>query len=92
MSLKEQVARYLITVAQHYRLRYGVNLGLHIEVVGAQMDDEHTEIGTTQVQGQKFPLFWNKFAFQSWEQAINLKRIERSIEKSRDDNEWVLNL
>lgn len=41
---------YLIARAQHDCFWHGVNLGLHIEMVGAQVDDEDTEIGATQIQ------------------------------------------
>jgi len=53
----ECVKKYLFPGAKHDVFRHGVDFRLHVELVGAKMDDQDSEIGAPQIQGQELSFF-----------------------------------
>ena len=53
-----RVCKYLVSSALHDVLRYGVDLVVHLYAAPLPTADphqEHTEVGSTQIQGQEVP-------------------------------------
>ena len=51
------VIKQLQTTAQHQLLRDGVNFVFHVETFAINVDQQHSEVGSTQVESKKLAMF-----------------------------------